>query len=121
MSDPVSNIEKESLRDSRKNPRQIPGIIAASIHDRETVRRLADRPPRRGCILLPSNQSHFPTHRAAKCSPSLQASLHDTLAGKIKAWSATEPRQSKRIKDLGDISRLVESHTELWDRLPPEL
>ena len=49
------------------------------------------------------------------------ASLHDTLAGKIKAWSAVERMQSKRIKHLGDISRLVESHPELWDGLPPEL
>jgi len=29
------------------------------------------RKPRRGCILLPGNHSHFPTHRAAECSPSL--------------------------------------------------
>lgn len=49
------------------------------------------------------------------------ASLQDTLAGKIKAWSATERRQSKRIKDLGDISRLVKSYPELWGDLPPEL
>lgn len=49
------------------------------------------------------------------------ASLRDTLAGKIKAWNATERRQSKRIKDLGDISRLVESHPELWVELPPDL
>lgn len=49
------------------------------------------------------------------------ASLHDTLAGKIKAWKAAERRQSKRIKDLGDISRLVESHPKLWAKLPPEL
>lgn len=49
------------------------------------------------------------------------ASLRDTLAGKIKAWNATERRQSKRIKDLGDISRLVESHPELWEELPPDL
>ncbi len=49
------------------------------------------------------------------------ASLRDTLSGKIKAWSAHERRQSKRIKDLGDISRLVESHPELWDSLPPIL
>lgn len=49
------------------------------------------------------------------------ASLRDTLAGKIKAWNATERRQSKRIKDLGDISRLVESHHELWVQLPPDL
>jgi len=49
------------------------------------------------------------------------ASLEDTLAGKIKAWSATGRRQSKRIKDLGDISRLVESHPKLWESLPPAL
>jgi hypothetical protein len=49
------------------------------------------------------------------------ASLRDTLAGKIKARNATERRQSKRIKDLGDISRLVESHPELWADLPPDL
>ncbi len=49
------------------------------------------------------------------------ASLRDTLAGKIKAWKASERRQSKRIKDLGDISRLVESHSELWVELPLEL
>jgi Nucleotidyl transferase AbiEii toxin, Type IV TA system len=49
------------------------------------------------------------------------ASLRDTLAGKIKAWNAAERRQSKRIKDLGDISRLVESHPGLWVELPPEL
>lgn len=49
------------------------------------------------------------------------ASLPDTLAGKIKAWSAPERRQSKRIKDLGDISRLVEAHPELWNSLPPAL
>lgn len=46
------------------------------------------------------------------------ASLEDTLAGKVKAWSDTTRRQSKRIKDLGDIARLVESHAHLWDRLP---
>lgn len=49
------------------------------------------------------------------------ASLRDTLAGKIKAWNATERRQSKRIKDLGDISRLVEAYPELWNELPTAL
>ena len=49
------------------------------------------------------------------------ASLEDTLKGKIKAWSDAERRQSKRIKDLGDIARLVESHPALWDVLPPAL
>jgi len=49
------------------------------------------------------------------------ASLRDTLKGKIKAWSEPKHRQSKRIKDLADIARLVETHVELWDCLPAEL
>lgn len=49
------------------------------------------------------------------------ASLEDTLQGKIRAWKDTTRRQSKKIKDLGDIARLVESHSELWKILPPEL
>ena len=49
------------------------------------------------------------------------ASLEDTLAGKILAWGDAERRQSKRIKDFADIARLVESHPELWDRLPDKL
>ena len=49
------------------------------------------------------------------------ASLEDTLRGKIKAWSDKERRQSKKIKDLGDIARLVESHPELWNYLGDEL
>lgn len=46
------------------------------------------------------------------------AALEDTLAGKIKAWSEPQRRQSKRIKDLADIARLVEAHPQLWERLP---
>ena len=49
------------------------------------------------------------------------ASLKDTLAGKIVAWSDKERRPSKRQKDLLDIMRLVESHPELKSELPPEL
>ena len=49
------------------------------------------------------------------------ASLEDTLKGKIKAWSDAERRQSKRIKDLADVARLVEAHPELWDSLPDDL
>jgi len=49
------------------------------------------------------------------------ASLEDTLRGKIKAWKDTERRQSKKIKDLGDIARLVESHPHLWKLLDPDL
>jgi hypothetical protein len=49
------------------------------------------------------------------------ASLEDTLRGKIKVWKDAERRQSKKIKDLGDIARLVESHPQLWDKLDDEL
>jgi len=49
------------------------------------------------------------------------ASLEDTLCGKIKAWAESSRRQSKRIKDLADIARLVEAHPELWQRLPADL
>lgn len=49
------------------------------------------------------------------------ASLEDTLKGKTKAWKDTERRQSKKIKDLGDIARLVESHPHLWELLDPAL
>ena len=46
------------------------------------------------------------------------ASLADTLAGKIKAFSDPEPRRSKRLKDLTDIARLVEAHPELRSSIP---
>jgi len=49
------------------------------------------------------------------------ASLEDTLKGKMKAWSEPERRQSKRIKDLADIARLVEAHPRLWDLLTDDL
>ena len=49
------------------------------------------------------------------------ASLDDTLTGKIRAWSDPTRRQSKRLKDLGDIARLVEAHPELWAKLTDEL
>ncbi len=49
------------------------------------------------------------------------ASLEDTLRGKIRAWRDAERRQSKKIKDLGDIARLVESHPRLWQTLPEDL
>lgn len=46
------------------------------------------------------------------------ASLEDTLSGKVAAWSDAQRRQSKRLKDLGDIARLVETHPRLWAALP---
>ena len=49
------------------------------------------------------------------------AALEDTLKGKIKAWSDATRRQSKRIKDLGDIARLIESHPHLWAFLTDDL
>lgn len=49
------------------------------------------------------------------------ASLSDTLKGKMKAWTDPERSQSKQIKDLGDIARLIESHPQLWDSLTDDL
>lgn len=49
------------------------------------------------------------------------ASLEDTLKGKMKAWADPERRQSKRIKDLADVARLVEAHPELWTHLSDDL
>ena len=49
------------------------------------------------------------------------ASLEDTLHGKMKACGDPTRRQSKRIKDLADIARLVESHPGLWDLLTDDL
>ena len=49
------------------------------------------------------------------------ASMEDTLRGKMKAWSEPGRRQSKRIKDLADIARLLESHPHLWDLLTDDL
>ncbi|MFZ0132580.1 MAG: hypothetical protein WAK95_08545 [Desulfobacterales bacterium] len=49
------------------------------------------------------------------------ASLEDILRGKIKEWRDTGRRQSKRLKDLGDIARLVESHPRLWQLLDDDL
>jgi len=43
------------------------------------------------------------------------------LRGKVKAWRDTERRQSKKLKDLGDIARLVESHPHLWELLDEDL
>jgi len=49
------------------------------------------------------------------------ACLEDTLKGKIKAWSEPKRRQSKRLKDLADIARMVEAHPHLRETLPDEL
>ena len=49
------------------------------------------------------------------------ASLEDTLTDKIAAWRDSTRRQSKRVKDLGDIIRLIEAHPHLWPSLPVDL
>ena len=49
------------------------------------------------------------------------ASLEDTLKGKLAAFSAPERRGSKRMKDLTDISRLLEAHPELKEKIPTEI
>jgi len=49
------------------------------------------------------------------------ACLEDTFKGKIKAWSEPGRRQSKRLKDLTDIVRMVEAHPHLRDMLTDEL
>jgi hypothetical protein len=49
------------------------------------------------------------------------ASLEDTLKGKMQAWADPQRRQSKRIKDLADIARLLESHPHLWELLTDDL
>ncbi len=49
------------------------------------------------------------------------ASLKDTLRGRIKAWSEPQHRQTKRIKELADIARLVEAHPHLWELLADDL
>lgn len=49
------------------------------------------------------------------------ASLEDTLKGKMKAWADPARRQSKRIKDLADVARLIEAHSDLWTLLSNDL
>lgn len=49
------------------------------------------------------------------------ASLEDTLKGKMKAWADPERRQSKRIKVLADVARLLEAHPDLWALLSDDL
>ena len=49
------------------------------------------------------------------------ASLEDTLAGKVAAYSDLSRRPSKRQKDFLDILRLVENHPETLAFLPDAL
>lgn len=45
----------------------------------------------------------------------------DVLRGKVWAYSDETRRPSKRQKDLADVMRLVETHPELRDLLPPDI
>jgi hypothetical protein len=49
------------------------------------------------------------------------ASIEDVLAGKMWAYSDETRKASKRQKDLADIMRLVETHSELEELLPAEI
>ncbi len=49
------------------------------------------------------------------------AGLEDVLQGKIWAAGDPERRASKRHKDLLDIERILESHPQLRERVPPEI
>ncbi len=49
------------------------------------------------------------------------ATLEDTLAGKVAAYTDQTRRPSKRQKDLLDILRLVEAHQEIRACVPDEI
>jgi hypothetical protein len=49
------------------------------------------------------------------------ATAEDTLEGKIRAWRDPSRRQSKRLKDLGDIARLTEALPQLAKKLPKDI
>ncbi len=49
------------------------------------------------------------------------AALEDVLRGKVWAYSDSQRRKSKRQKDLADILRVIETHPELKDQVPPEI
>lgn len=49
------------------------------------------------------------------------ASLEDTLTGKLAAYAEKGRRPTKRMKDLTDISRLLETHPELKTKIPDEI
>jgi hypothetical protein len=49
------------------------------------------------------------------------AALEDVLRGKIWAYSDRQRRKSKRQKDLADILRVIETHPELKEQVPPDI
>lgn len=49
------------------------------------------------------------------------AAVEDVLHGKIWAAQDSTRRQSKQLKDLSDIARLIETYPELRERVPTEI
>jgi hypothetical protein len=49
------------------------------------------------------------------------ASLEDVLQGKIWAVQDSQPRGSKRQKDLADIARILEEYPALRGQIPQEI
>ena len=49
------------------------------------------------------------------------ASLEDTLQGKMLAWRDPKRRPSKKQKDLLDIMRMAEAHSEIAHLLPADI
>jgi hypothetical protein len=49
------------------------------------------------------------------------ASLRDLVEGKIRAWSDSERRLSKRAKDQTDLFRIAERYAEMIELLPEKL
>jgi len=49
------------------------------------------------------------------------ASLEDTLKGKIAAYQEPQRRPTKKLKDLLDIGRLIETHPELVKDIPIDI
>ena len=67
---------------------------------------------------------HFPAHAVPADVHGVLlrvASLADTVAGKVAAWSDPGRRPSKRLKDLTDLARLLEAHPEVWELFPEPL
>ena len=66
----------------------------------------------------------FPSRSVPACVHGILmhvASLEDTLAGKLAAYLDPERRRTKKLKDLLDIGRLVDTHPELIALLPEQV
>ena len=49
------------------------------------------------------------------------AAPEDLLQGKVWAVQDRDRRRTKRLKDLADISRLIDAYPELQSRIPPDI